>query len=136
MIYWLNEITAAASLVVLALCARGFVPWILLGSARDARTWVTLMALVGPSFGFFRMAYWDIYRPLRAYLLDGQMVVGSLEGTLINSAFNLGAGITGFCGLLALYYAIPTRRRAGWNIFTAPFYPDGFRIGLWRRKGE
>lgn len=136
MIYWLNEITAAISVGILMLCARGFVPWILLGSPRDPRTWVTLMALVGPTFGFFRMAYWDIYRPLRAYLLEGRMVVGSLEGTLINAGFNIGTGLTGLCGLLALYFAIPPERRTGWTIFTAPFYPEGFRIGLWRRKGD
>ena len=132
MLYHLNEIAALIAVPTLVLSFRGFWPH-MVRMLRHRHEYppqiiaMVLMILIVDVKGIARMAYWDLWRSF----MHGS--VGSLHGTLVNASLDMASFLSGVAGLAALYYTIPPEDRAGWNWFTAPFYPKPCKIWIWRK---
>jgi uncharacterized membrane protein len=116
------SLTAVLGIVSLSWAAFGFFPHL---SARrgSAAWWMTRFYMIKGSIGVFRMAYWDIIRPVWRVLHGDSWNALDRWGLVFNAAFNTGAAYAGFIGLMVLFVAIPDDRRSEWSPLTAPLYP-------------
>lgn len=126
-----NTLTALAGCAIFMLCLRGFVKRVPSGFKREtSATWFRRSLVVLLAMCLVRMGWWDIVWPVLKY--QG-FVMPRMTYVCINTAANMALFYAAFCALKSLYYNIPEHRRGQYNLFSAPWAPDTFRIwGIWK----
>lgn len=125
-----NEATALVAILLMALVARGYAPYLFAASDQPEMRFRAGIALAGIVVSA-RLTYWDVAVQLVASWSTGVASIQAIHGQVANSLFNFGTIFAAWLWLSALHLSLPERDRPHYNWLTAPFYPRRF----WRRDG-
>lgn len=125
-----NLITSIPAVLVLALVARGFIPFSTRAVSEELRLFSSGMLWMIGTF-MFRTAYWGIVRGTVISVDPDLWRYWSeiIEGPdHVNAAFNVGFMVGGFYILRGFLAMIPPEERGNWSLLSAPFYPGGWCV--------
>ncbi|WP_273280963.1 hypothetical protein [Pseudooceanicola atlanticus] len=126
-----NFLTSIPSVLILALVARGFVPFSVQAATPELKLFSRGMLWMIGTF-MLRTAYWGTVRGTviaidpDAWRAWSEVVNGPDH---VNAAFNIGFTIGGIYLLRGFLEMIPDDERHRWSVLTAPFYPGGLCVG-------
>ena len=129
MIDW-NFITSGPAVLILALVARGFIPFSTRAGTEELRLFSLGMLWMIGTF-MLRTAYWGAVRSTVISINPGlwrywsEIVSGPDH---VNAFFNIGFMIGGFYILRGFHVMLPAEERGKWSILSAPFYPGGWCV--------
>lgn len=129
MIDW-NFLTSVPAVLILALVARGFVPFSTRAVSQELRLFSNGMLWMIGTF-MLRTAYWGVVRSTvisvdpALWRQWSELVDGPDH---VNAAFNLGFIIGGVYILRGFLVMIPEVERDKWSLLSAPFYPGGWCV--------
>lgn len=127
----INVMVSSLAVIMMALVLRGTLFHFLarVGEARlkplsdfRAGDWMRLGVGIYHVKGVVRIARWDVYGPLSAWLTDPEYV-RSTQAALWNIGFSTASIVGSICVLYALWRNIPANERRGYTLLTSPWWP-------------
>lgn len=124
----LNLVTSIPAVLVLALVARGFIPFSSRAATEELRLFSNGMLWMIGAF-MLRIFYWGTVRGT-VLAIDPDLwrfwseIVDGPDH--INAMFNVGFMVGGVYILRGFHVMIPADERSKWSIISAPFYPGGW----------